>query len=164
MKPEDVRELLAIDKAQLDLELERQPELVYDINMACVDAMSDRDAAVLAVKEAEAEVKREYHRDNEKGTATAANNYAAEHKDVLAAKAKLDKLVTLVRRWEVCTNSISKRGMALHKICDLELTHGAAITGQSEREDRSHRREKADDDVQDAVDKRRRRRRRVVQT
>lgn len=148
--PDDVRDRLSIDKAQLDEELMRQPELVFDVNMQHVEAMSTRDAARLKIRKVESAAKEKYAEEmneaGEKVTAAGATAFAAGHKSVFKAQADHEKLIAAARRWEAACEAVKVRGMALHKIVDLELTQGAAIAGQSEGSDRRPRRQRVQDD------------------
>lgn len=159
ISPQDVGDMLAIDKNQLDLELMRQPEMVYAVSMKQIASMSQRDAAKNEIKLAENRARQQYRETTEKPTVAATNQFAAEHPDVIEATVAYDALVTLTREWEAGFEAVKSRGYALHKLVDLELAHGAAVAGQSEHVDRSPVRPHEDKEVQEAVVQRRRRRR-----
>lgn len=159
----DVDDRLIIDKHQLDKELIAQPQLVNDVGMRWCDAMSSRDSFATELKEtissASGRIRAKLEKDST-GKITVAEVAAAVDSDpiVVEARAKEDELADRVRRWDVKMDSVKARGYALHKLCDLELVQGAAISGQSERVDRRDRREAADADTQRAVEERRKRR------
>jgi len=155
LSTEEVRDQLEIDKDQLDHELMAQPELVYDVNMRRADAISARDSYKLDLEELEAEVFDRLRKGDAKMQVTAVKALVDSDPDVIAARRKMLKLTDAARRWEVCTESITARGYALHKLVDMALVQSAAIAGQSEKEDR---RSAADAAVQEALRERRQRR------
>lgn len=159
--PEDVREVMRIDTAQLDHELIAQPEYVYDVNMAHALAISRRDAFKEKLSLMEVAAKRELRETLEtelgkKPTAGDVSDALLEDVDLQEARQKLLELDDLIRRWAVCTESMKRRGYALHELCKQHDTLGAAIAGQSER------RRDADREVENARKNRRRRRRDVA--
>jgi len=154
MKPEDVRKELAIDKHQLDIELESQPDLVYRVGMELARAISARDGQKEEIRRTEADAAVEARDKIAKPTEKAVQAEVEKHEGVVESRATHLELANAVRRWEVCLDAVKAKGYAIHKICDIMLSEGRAVVGQSER---VRKQEEADDVVQEA----RRRRRRV---
>lgn len=158
---EDVHDRTIINKDQLDEELVAQPQLVFDVGQRYCDAMSAKDSFENELKELIAKATSRIRIKLEKGSGgkiTVAQVEAAVDADpeVVAARAKEIKLADRARRWDNSMDSIRARGYALHKLCDLNVTHSTAIAGQSERIDRKGRREDADAETQKWIAERKR--------
>ena len=157
--PQDFREeRIPIDKDRLDLELMQHPQLVYDAMTAHAESLSKRDHAKNQIREAENRAKAKYRGETEKPTEAGATRYASEDADVLKAIKRHEALVKKARDWDAVVEAVRSRGPMLNKLVDWEVAMGAAVVGQSESIDRRNRREKADDEVQEDVQRRRNRR------
>lgn len=133
----DVSDRLTIDKNQLDTELVTQPQLVYEVGMCYADAMSRKDGYHAEQKEfmarATMRVRAKLEKSGEKVTVAEVTSAVDADDEVVEFRMREQRLADAVRRWDVCVESVKARGYALHKLCELEITQGAAIGGQSEK-------------------------------
>jgi len=156
MELAEVKDRLEIDETNLDHELVLQPVLVDEVNDAWADALSARDDAKIREKELRTEAASRYREELDKPTEKAIVEAVDKDEEVAEATRKHNELCDLARRWEKKHESVKARGYALHKLCDMRITFSGAVSGQSESG--RVRRERADEEVQEAVRGRRRRR------
>lgn len=141
LKLDDLEAMLAINEHQLEEEWQKQPDCYYKVKKELAYAMSERDDAYKAVKEAEAEAETFIREDaaekEEKITDKAVEAQRRLDKNVLQAQDKHSELSLRVGLIEALVGAFSHRRDALENLVKLYLAdyygsgeHSGATNGQ----------------------------------
>lgn len=121
----DLERALKIDKHALDEMLERQPDLFYMVARECALRISQRDAAVLELKEVEAIVDQQIRQDlsgEEKVTERDIEARRRTNRDVLGMIAAVSDLNHQVAIWQALKEGWQQRSYVLKDLVTLYVS------------------------------------------
>lgn len=124
---------LKIDKDNLDIELVHHPSMVFRVGQKVAEAISERDAYKLELKQRIGQIAMKIRPTLEKPTGKAVDEAVFASDEYEELQSDLKELESNVRLWEAMQDAWRSRGFALHNLVLLQQTEQDAIRGQAER-------------------------------